>query len=103
MEHTSYAQVKFNNANLPYGFDPLWFLKTNSTTLTHAGTGGTSHGITAGSQTIISANTIKLASGASSTDDKYNNFDIKLTRTSTAEDRSSQTQSWTRTITDYDG
>ena len=103
LEHTDYATIKFANSVLPYGFDPFWFLKTNSTTLTHAGTGGTSHGITAGSQTIVSSNTIKLASGASSSDNTYNDFDIKLTRTSTAEDGSSQTQSWTRTIVDYDG
>ena len=103
LEHTDYAQIKFFSSVFPYGFDPFWFLKTNSTTLTHAGGGGTSHGIQAGSQTIISANTIKLASGASSSDDVYNNHDIKLTKTSTAEDGSSQTQSWTRTIVDYDG
>ena len=103
LEHTDYATIKFANSVLPYGFDPFWFLKTNSTTLTHAGTGGTSHGITAGSQTIVSSNTIKLASGASSSDNTYNDFDIKLTRTSIAEDGSSQTQSWTRTIIDYDG
>ena len=103
LEHPNYASLKFNNVNFPYSFTPFWWTKTNATTLTHAGTGGTSHGINAGSQTVISANTIKLASGASSSDDTYNDFDIKLTRTSTAEDGSSQTQSWTRTITDYDG
>ena len=103
LQHVDYAQLKFVSNIFAYGFDPFWFLKSSSTLLTHAGTGGTSHGIQAGSQTIISANTIKLASGASSSDDTYNNFDIELTRTSTAEDGSSQTQSWTRTIVDYDG
>ena len=71
--------------------------------MTQAGSGGNSTGITAGSQTVISKTTIKLASGASSTDDAYNDFDIELVKTSTAEDGSTQTQSWTRTITDYDG
>ena len=102
-EFEDYYSVAIANSNLPYGYNPLWWVLTNSTTLTQAGSGGNSTGITAGSQTVISKTTIKLASGASSTDDAYNDFDIELVKTSTAEDGSTQTQSWTRTITDYDG
>ena len=68
-----------------------------------AGGGASSVGAPTGTQEIISANTIKLASGASSTDDAYNDFDIELTKSTTAADGTTQVQAITRTITDYDG
>ena len=103
IDFEDYHGLAFALSSVPYGFGNFWWLKTNSTTLTQAGTGGTSQGVTAGSQTVVSKTTIKLASGASTSDDIYNDFDIELTKTTTGEDGSSQTQSWTRTITDYDG
>ena len=80
----------------------IW--KQISTTLLQlAGGTASSVGITSGTQTIVSANTIKLASGASTGDDAYNDFDIELTKTSTGDDGTTQVQTFTRTITDYDG
>ncbi len=102
-EFADYYSIAINSTAVPYGNVSIWWEKTNSTTLTQAGTGGSSQGLVAGSQEVISKDTIKLASGASTSDDAYNDFDIELTKTTTGEDGSSQTQSWTRTITDYDG
>ena len=59
---------RFEDLNLPY-FDKTFVFDTSGTTLTP--TGGNSTGATSGSQTIVSTDKIKLASGASSTDDAY--------------------------------
>ena len=94
--------VKIADANLPFGFNNFWWLKTNSTTLTLSGTGSTSQGLTTGTKTVVSGNTVKLASGASSDDDAYNDMEIHLKRvTSWAEGKHKRIQK--RTIVDYDG
>ena len=95
--------VKLADPNKSYGYVNFWWTWNDSTTLTHSGTGAQSTGITAGSQTIISGNTITLASGASTADNTYRGFSINLVKTSTAEDGTLQTQTITRTITAYDG
>ena len=90
---------RFEDLNLPY-FDKTFVFDTSGTTLTH--TGGNSTGATSGSQTIVSTDKIKLASGASSTDDAYNGFTIRLTKVVTV-DGVKQKQTQERLITDYDG
>ena len=97
--------IAFSNEALEYYKEAIMTKYSGSgSNLTLAGTGNTSTGYTTGgSQTVISKNTIKLASGASSTDDAYNDFEIILTKSSTAEDGSTQLQTFSRTITDYDG
>ena len=96
----SIIALKFTNPSLAYALQTLYGTVSGNV---FTPLDGSSVGITTGSQTVISANTIKLASNASSTDDAYNNFDIALTKSSTAEDGSTQFQTITRTITDYDG
>ena len=95
--------VKYADPNNFYGYNNFWWTWNNSTLLTHGGLGAQSTGLTAGSQTIISGNTITLASGASNTDNKYTGFIIELVKTTTAADGTSQTQSVSRTIESYDG
>ena len=90
---------RFEDLSLPY-FDKTFIFDTSGTTLTH--TGGNSTGATSGSQTIVSTDKIKLASGASSTDDAYNGFTIRLTKIVTI-DGVKQKQTQERLITDYDG
>ena len=95
--------VKYADPNNFYGYSNFWWTWNNSTLLTHNGIGAQSTGITAGSQTIVSGNTITLASGASNTDNKYTGFIIQLVKTITAEDGTSQVQRVERTIASYDG
>ena len=95
--------VKYNVSTVAPGLIAYYWFLINSTTLQMAGGGASSVGAPTGTQEIISANTIKLASGASSTDDAYNDFDIELTKSTTADDGTTQVQTITRTITDYDG
>ena len=66
---TGLFNFAFTNDNLAYFLKNLLF-DLSGTTLTQ--TGGNSTGATSGSQTIISTDRIKLASGASSADDVYN-------------------------------
>ena len=96
--------LKFKDPDLYFNLIDYYYT-LSGTTLTQAGGGASSVGMPATGETvsIISGNTIKFASGASSTDDAYNDFDIELLRTITAEDGTSQVQRQTRTITDYDG
>ena len=93
----------FISDSLAYAFKSLYAdLAGNNLNL--VGTGVNSTGITAGSnQTIVSTQSIKLAANASTTDDAFNGFDIVLKKTTTSADGSSQQQTFTRTITDYDG
>ena len=78
----------FENENFSY-FGKNFIFDTSGTTLTH--TGGNSTGATSGSQTIVSTDKIKLASGASSTDDAYNGYTIKLTKTVTVDGSKTKT------------
>ena len=103
LDFPSLYTIKVFDDTLPWGFSNIWMEQTNSTTLTQTGGNATSQGVTTGTKTVISGNTIKLASGASSTDDAYNDFDIELKKTSTAADGTTQVQTFTRTIVDYDG
>ena len=78
---------------------PLGF---TGTTGTH--TGGNSTGVTTGTKTIVSADKIKLASSASSSDDYYIGMNIEVTKTLTnATTGVKEASTYTRHIVDYNG
>ena len=81
-------------------FGKSFLFDTSGTTLTH--TGGNSTGAVSGSKTIVSTDKIKLASGASSSDDAYNGYGIRLIKRITI-DGVEQKQTQDREIIDYDG
>ena len=80
--------------SVPFGYT---MSGTGTTTLTM--TGGNATGGTTSNQTIISKNQIKLASGASSTDNYYNGMTITLK----VIDFAGNYTLHERTISDYDG
>ena len=78
---------------------PLGF---TGTTGTH--TGGNSTGVTTGTKTIVSADKIKLASSANSSDDYYIGMNIEVTKTLTnATTGVKEASTYTRYIVDYNG
>jgi hypothetical protein len=89
----------FTNETLAYFRKNIPFTVAG-TTLTATGSNGT--GATGGSQTLVSADKIKLASAASSADDYYNDYGIELTKTYT-DATGTHAQKVTRFISSYDG
>ena len=88
----------FENEALPYAFKPIPFT-LSGTTLTATGSNAT--GATGGTQTVVAADKIKLATSANnSTDGFYNDYKIELTKTVTINGVKSA-QKAVRTIGDY--
>ena len=91
--------LRFEDDSLIY-FGKNFAFGLSGNTLTH--TGGNSTGVVTGTKTVVSTDKIQLASGASSTDDAYNGYIIRLTKTTTV-DGVKQKQTQEREISDYDG
>lgn len=89
----------FEDINLPY-FRKNFPFTLGGTTLTATGTNA--EGATGGSQTLVSADKIKLGSGASSSDNAYNGYTVELTKTFT-DSTGTQKQKVERVISAYDG
>lgn len=89
----------FTDPNEPY-YDKSFGLDFNSTTGTH--TGGDATGVTTGTKTIVSKDRIKLASGASATNDAYNGMRIEVTKTVVTDGVKSNVV-YTREVVDYLG
>ena len=88
----------FENETLTYAFKPIPFA-LSGTTLTATGSNAT--GATGGTQTVVAADKIKLATSANnSTDGFYNDYKIELTKTVTISGVKSA-QKVVRTIGDY--
>ena len=101
LDFSDLYNFKFADNILEY-FDKNFTLDFSGTTGTH--TGGTSNGVVAGTKTIVSADRIKLASGASGTDDAYNGMTIQVTKTlNNATTGTKEASTYTRFISDYKG
>ena len=94
-----YFNFFFVNPALSYKRKNFPF-KKSGTTLTATGTNAA--GATGGTQTIVSADKIKLATAANSADNAYNDYTVELTKTFT-DSTGTRAQKVKRLITAYDG